>query len=406
MSRLNILRSLLAAGVVACAANAQAVVCPNSQDVDVTLPTNARWEMCWALAPEEGVVLSDGYFTDADGGRRKVFKRLSVAQINVVFDDATAPLNLVTGAGLGGSNLHSLSTQECPGGTLLTGALCQRTESRGYAYKSYAQQKQGYNLVLSSSSTPGASTYIVRWAFGDDGSVAPSIGLSGELPRVSSGAGSNGWPIDAAGSIGVGFTNNYFWRMDFDLGTDAANDAVEELEIVPSSDRRRKTKILTSLASESARPINVDRKRSWRILDTQLTNADGRAISYHLEPLHTAHRYRGSSAALASDAQFTRYNACERFATNNVAANCGSSITDYVNGQSIAAADVVLWYSLSYHHLPRAEDSPAIGVHWDGFIVVPRDWTALNPLAQLELPRERLLALVWPTAAPLVEQES
>ncbi len=383
-----LLRNLLICLVVFLSESAHAVVCPADQDVDVTLPANARWEMCWSTTSEEGVVLSDGYFTDADGSRRKVFKRLSVAQINVVFDDASAPLNLVTDAGLGGSNFRSMTPADCPAGTRLGGVLCQRTETRGYAYKYYAQQRQGHNLVLSSASTPGASTYVVRWAFGDDGSVAPSIGLSGDLPRLASSGSTNGWPIDGSGATGVGFTNNYFWRMDFDLGDDAADDAVEELEILPSADRRRKTKALTALANESARAVSVDLKRSWRILDTRITNADGRAISYHLEPLHTAQRYRGGSTELATDAQFTRYRACERFATQNLAANCGTSISDYVSGESIAAADVVLWYSISYHHLPRAEDSPGMPVHWDGFVVVPRDWTALNPLAFVE-PRYR-----------------
>ena len=344
--------------------------------------------MCWATTNEEGVVLSDGHFTDPSGVRRKVFKSLSVAQINVVFDDGSPSLNLVTGAGLGGANFRTMSDSDCPAGTRLGGVLCQRTEARGYAYKSYGQQKQGYNLVLTSASTPGVSTYIVRWSFGDDGAVAPSIGLSGALPRIVTGSSANGWPVDATSVAGIGFTNNYFWRMDFDLGDDAANDAVEELEIVPSADRRTKTKTLTAIASESARAINEDHKRSWRILDTQIRNSDGRAISYHLEPMHTAQRYRGLSSVLssvlASDAQFTRYNACERFATENPGPNCGASVTDYVSGESLAAADVVLWYSVSYHHLPRAEDSPAIVVHWDGFVVLPRDWSALNPLAYLE----------------------
>jgi len=363
---------------------ANALVCPNDQGIDNTLPTSARWEMCWTMLPEEGIVLSDGYFTDADGLRRKVFKRLSVAQINVVFDDATPSLNLVTGAGLGGTTLRSLAAADCPEGTRHGGSLCERSVSRGYAYKSYGQQRQGYNLVLSSSSTPGVSTYLVRWVFGDDGSVAPSIGLSGQLPRVGAVGEAHGWPIDANGAIGVGFTNNYFWRMDFDLGTDAADDAVEEFEVVATADRRRKTRVLTAFGEEVAREVNEDRKRSWRILDTQITNDDGRAISYHLEPLHTAQRYRGSTGVLATDVQFTRYNACERFATNNFAANCGTSILDYVSGQSLAAADIVMWYSVSYHHLPRAEDRLAVAVHWDGFSVVPRDWTAQNPLAQFD----------------------
>lgn len=365
------------------ATHASAVVCPQSQDIDVTMASNARWEMCWETRAEEGVVLSDGYFTDADGGRRKVFKSLSVSQINVVFDDASTALNLVTGAGLGGANFRAMTAQDCPGGTRLGGVLCQRIEPRGYAYKSYSQQKQGSSVVLSSASTPGASTYLVRWSFGDDGSVAPSIGLSGDLPRVVSGANAFGWPIDGTGSVGVGFTNNYFWRMDFDLGTDAADDAVEELEIIPSADRRRKTKTLTTLSTETARAVNEDLKRSWRILDTQITNADGRAISYHLEPMHTAHRNRAGSGVLETDVQFTRFNACERFSTANSAANCGSDLNQYVDGESTNGADVVMWYSLSYHHLPRGEDTNGVPVHWDGFVVVPRDWTSLNPLALL-----------------------
>ncbi len=379
----TLIKALIILGSSVFAANSNAVVCPLSQDIDVTLASNARWEMCWETRAEEGVVLSDGYFTDADGGRRKVFKSLSVSQINVVFDDASAPLNLVTGAGLGADNFRTMTAQDCPDGTRLGGVLCQRIEARGYAYKSYSQQKQGSSVVLSSASTPGASTYIVRWSFGDDGSVAPAIGLSGDLPRVATGASPYGWPVNSNGAVGVGFTNNYFWRMDFDLGTDDADDAVEELEIVPSADRRRKSKTLTLLGTETARAVNADLKRSWRILDTQITNADGRAISYHLEPMHDAHRSRAGGGVLATDVQFTRYKACERFSSVNTAASCGDDVTQFVNGESTNAADVVMWYSVSYHHLPRVEDSNGVPVHWDGFVVVPRDWTSLNPLALL-----------------------
>ncbi len=363
------------------AVNASAVECPLAQNVDVTLDSNARWEMCWATRAEEGVVLSRGYFTDATGVRRKVFKSLSVAQLNVQFDDGSNSLDLVTTAGLGGDNFRSLIAADCPDGVRLGGVLCQRIEARGYAYKSYGQQRQGSSVVLSSVSTPGASTYLVRWVFSDDGSIAPAIGLSGALPRVVSGAQSYGWPIDANGTIGVGFTNNYFWRMDFDLGDDAADDAVEELEIIPSADRRRKTKTLTLLDTEIARAANEDLKRSWRILDTQLVNADGRAISYHLEPLHTAHRNRSRGGALASDVQFTRYQSCERFSTDNSATDCGNGVEQYVNGESTNGADIVMWYSLSYHHLPRTQDANGVGVRWNGFMVVPRDWSATNPLA-------------------------
>ena len=157
------------------------------------------------------------------------------------------------------------------------------------------------------------------------------------------------------------------------------------MAVVPSSDRRRKTQSRISITSESQRRVDADSKRSWRILDTQISNADGRSISYHLEPLHSAHRNRGNLPALASDIHITKLNACERFSiANPTTGGCGANVADYVDGESLEGADIVLWYGLSYHHLPRSEDEPRLPVHWDGFVVVPRDWTATNPLVGAE----------------------
>ena len=295
---------------------------------------------------------------------------------------------MVTGAGLGGSNQRQQSAIDCPGGTLYGGgALCAQVQGRGYAYKSRSVQVQGFRLGLRASTTIGPHTYLLRWQFADDGSIAPAIGLAGELPVLTAdtAAADNGWPLDAAGTLAIGFTHHYFWRLDFDLGTGPAGDAVEELAVVPSSDRRRKTQSRISITSESQRRVDADSKRSWRILDTQISNADGRSISYHLEPLHSAHRNRGNLPALASDIHITKLNACERFSiANPTTGGCGANVADYVDGESLEGADIVLWYGLSYHHLPRSEDEPRLPVHWDGFVVVPRDWTATNPLVGAE----------------------
>ena len=61
------------------ATSAQALSCPGGQVIDVTLPTNSRWEMCWEQRIEEGVVFSNGHFTPPASIRRMVFKSLSVA---------------------------------------------------------------------------------------------------------------------------------------------------------------------------------------------------------------------------------------------------------------------------------------------------------------------------------------
>ena len=61
---------------------------------------------------------------------------------------------------------------------------------------------------------------------------------------------------------------------------------------------------------------------------------------------------------------------------------CGAEITDFISGQPISPGDIVLWYRINYHHLPKSEDEPAVPIHWDGFTITPRDWTSVNPISR------------------------
>jgi primary-amine oxidase len=46
----------------------------------------------------------------------------------------------------------------------------------------------------------------------------------------------------------------------------------------------------------------------------------------------------------------------------------------------VDGADVVLWYMLSVHHQPRAEDWSAMPVEWCGFKIAPRDFLDGSPV--------------------------
>jgi primary-amine oxidase len=52
-----------------------------------------------------------------------------------------------------------------------------------------------------------------------------------------------------------------------------------------------------------------------------------------------------------------------------------------VNGEPVVNEDVVLWYMMSVHHQPRAEDWPAMPVEWHGFKLMPRDFLDRSPVA-------------------------
>ena len=58
-------------------------------------------------------------------------------------------------------------------------------------------------------------------------------------------------------------------------------------------------------------------------------------------------------------------------------AGCGDELGDFVDGESlVGGADVVIWYEMTFHHIPRDEDEPHMFSHWSGFELVPRDWTS------------------------------
>jgi Cu2+-containing amine oxidase len=49
-------------------------------------------------------------------------------------------------------------------------------------------------------------------------------------------------------------------------------------------------------------------------------------------------------------------------------------LASYADGEDVDGADVVLWYMLSVHHQPKAEDWSAMPVEWCGFKIAPRDF--------------------------------
>jgi len=369
------------------AAPALAGSCTIGSPLSKLFTSGARWELCWSQRAAEGIVLSELYYTPPAGERRKVLHEASLSQIEVHYDDGLATNAYTSNPGLGGDQLLTLSAADCPNGTLLSDGqrnlLCQQARDRGYLYKYYATQRQGEELTLFSVSQLGQMLYIFKWRFLDDGTIEPQIGDGGRLLRRGV-DDSVGWPIAADETIGIGYLTNYWWRLDFDLAGNGANDYVDEFEVTArlnglGNDSGERIISATQLSSESGRTTDPTLKRSWRVRDGAVTNSDGHAISYELEAKQAGYRDPGTvnDPWNQHDLYVTVEHECERLAMQNP--TCGASVADFVNGESTAGADIVLWYRVTAHRLPRAEDVPLLGVQWHGYQLLPRDWTAQNP---------------------------
>lgn len=354
--------------------------------VDQTLANGARWQMCWERRLREGIVLQDVFFTNTAGVTRRVLAEAAVAQIHVPYDDNMARYHDVSDYGLGKDQyINALTQAECPGGQLLNdgtrNVVCRQTlivSSEGVLGSDASVES---SLVLFSVSHVGAYNYIPQWTFYDDGTIEPAMGATGRLQRYGTNV-DHGWSINATSSnhVGVSHLHNYYWKLDFDLGDDGTDDIFEEIDVVTKSDGTRETEI-TQFNIETARRFAPAMHRSWRIKDGAIQNATGAPVSYEIRSLDTGHSDVGPSYEpwTSNDIYLTRVRPCERFASHNPAdipggCNQNGHLASFANGESVTGEDQVVWFGLSFHHIPRDEDEPYMHAHWNRFEIIPRDW--------------------------------
>ncbi len=364
------------------AAGAAGAPCTSEFLVDWTFANGARWQFCWEERAKEGIVLHDiRYQAPGEELLLMVLFQANLAQVHVPYDDNAARFHDLSDYGLGSYFLLDLDPEDCPDGTLLTNngkdVLCQTVAPRGYAYKYGSTQRQGEALTLFSVSQIGEYNYVPSWRFDDDGAITPAIAATGRLQLHSSDP-SFGWPLGTGDSdFGTNHAHNIYWRLDFDLD-DAADDLVEQIDFTTPGASTRPM-VLTPVGTEAALRVHPARLRFWRVLDTTSFNKDNHEISYELQP-QSSHTFRGPSYEpfTLNDVYVTQYNACELYASHNpTGGGCGENVSEFVNGEAVT--DLVLWYGVTFHHVPRDEDEPNMPVHWLEFNLTPRDWTAESP---------------------------
>jgi len=360
--------------------------CAAGNTISKTFSSGAAWDLCWEVRDEEGVVLSDIHYKAKDATRRKVLGEISLSQIQTEYDDGSDDQFLVTDFGLGGNRLQTLNSSMCEGGQLHEEAgrnvLCEVTRANGYIYRYRDDvRRQGSKLEILSASSINSREFILRWSFLENGTIETGVGITGQFTKTTSDS-NNGWTVTSQNKIATSFTDHFFWRLDFDIGSSNSNDVVEQIKSVPSSDRLTKTKQTQTISSELAASFSPANKKFWRIRDQNETNNANQLISYEMVMLNYGQQSKGNSASawLKNDVYITTYKACERFAVKNPTVNCTSDVSQFVNSENTNAKDIVVWYRLVHHTLPRDEDFSPAAVQWSNFILLPRDWTSTNKL--------------------------
>jgi hypothetical protein len=358
--------------------------CSDQFYIEATLPNESKWDLCWEHRQREGIVYHHVFYTPKNGSRSQVLYNASIAQIHVPYDDNGARYHDVTDYGIGSGNMQALTSSECPNGTLKKfngkNVVCQQIEKGHIAHHADSGEKHGNALSLFSISKIGAYHYIPQWRFYDDGTIQPSMGATGALQRFASGVANIGWQINS-NRTGIAHLHNFFWRLDFDLGSSGTDDYIEEFNFPLSSGKRVRS--VTKFTTEKAREVNPATLRSWRVVDGSAVNSNGHKRSYEILLDESGHKDKGPSNEPYTHNDFlvTKADDCEKFASHNPTTNnCKKNLAQFVNGESLSGKDIIVWVGLTFYHMPRVEDAPHMDAHWNHFNIVPRDWHANNPL--------------------------
>ncbi|MET8153242.1 primary-amine oxidase [Actinoplanes sp. NPDC049668] len=391
---------ILAGGLVAAPPAPAAARCAAATTVRETLPNGTTWQLCWRMHRQTGLVLEDVRISSRHHPEPvRVLRSMTLAQLNVPYDSGVIEYNDITDYGFGGDYLQTLGGEDCAGGSARVGSdggaeprrrkvLCVSAEASGPAYrlrnerepaKPYAEQ--GHDLVLRAVSKVDSYEYVTEYRLHDDGEISARLGATGDLSPQGYGSADDGWPVGKrARDFATSHFHSAFWRVDFDLAG-RGGERVEQYDTKVSGRGKKVATLRTSrkvIAREGS--FSKANRRWWRVVSRTARNADGHLRSYEL--VTAASEVYEAHPETRPDVTFTEHHGCERYAMDNTDPQCAGrrSILDYARNAE-TMTDPVMWVRVGFHHVPRDEDQSPMPVHWQGFDLVPRDFTEINRLA-------------------------
>ena len=343
------------------------------------------WVFDWSIHPRNGLVIENVSFQG-----RSVLKYAGLAEIFVPYNRGE-PRPEDFGGGIGPRLIELFPGKDCvpaatsclafnaQGNTEGRRVVMMHEEATGLSYVGNLGRAYGKNLVLWCAYNLSGYHYISKWNFREDGTLTPEIGLTGPLQHLGKGSSSEyGSQVGKDKLFAPSHVHNIYYCLDFDIDG-ADGNVVEEFNFQKDKPGSLSgTHRWTPIRKESARPGSAEHFRSWRVVNPKSKNALGLPRSYELIPSGNG-IFRGSSAETFAQAELwvTRYHANEYPVEKRP---LRTALPTYHNGESVEGQDVVVWYVLHVHHLPRTEDWPAMPVEWAGFMLKPRDFLDSSPV--------------------------
>jgi len=386
-----------------------------------------KWRLRLGFHTREGLVLHGVGYEDADG-LRPILHRASFAEMVVPYADPDrsyqSPLDIgefnigtMTNSLLLGCDCLGLIryfdvAYAAPDGTAVRVAngICLHEEDAGMLWKhtdfrtGQVEVRRSRRLVISSVVTVGNYDYGFFWYLYQDGTIAAEIKATGIVATKAFAEGEE--PVyGTLVAPNLGATNHqhiFCARLDFDI--DGQQNTVVEVESVaeprgpenPHGNAWKTVERPLRRETEAKRDVDATRARTWLVSNPNRRNLVGRPVAYRLVPGENTVPFCGPDSFQRDRARFidhhvwvTPYSASERYPAGDYPYQHpgGAGIAEWTaQNRSIDNTDLVVWYTMNHHHVPRPEDWPVMPVARIGFELKPVGFFDRNPALDVPPP--------------------
>ena len=259
-------------------------------------------------------------------------------------------------------------------------------------------------MVVRAVPTVGNYDYVVDWVFNQKGEIRIDVGATGidEVKGVrartmqdpTAVADTAHGTLVAPNLVATWHDHYLSFRLDFDIDG-ARNSFLREHLVAKQAEAgnpRRSFWVVEPIPmpKEGAiRPMHTGGPEQWRVINPTARNGLGQNPGYEIMAGHSATSLLDPKDWPQQRASFTdatmwvsAYDPDQLFAAGAFPnqSHGGDGLPDYVKpGRSIQNTDLVVWYTLGFHHVTRPEDWPILPTKWHGFMLRPFSFFDRSP---------------------------
>lgn len=387
-----------------------------------------NWSFRYRMDPRSGLVLSLVRFADR-GRERLILYRGSLAEMFVPYMDPDAAWSFrsfldVGEWGFGPLSLPLRPGSDCPADALFLdatladaagkpserrGVICLFERNTAAPLWRHAEIVNGdyhgrpaVELVMRTIPTLGDYDYVIDWVLTEAGEIRIDVGATGidlvKGVRARTMAEATARRDTAYGTLVapnlVGVNHDHFLSFRLDLDIDGERNTLVRRRLMPQrlagGGRRSLWRVVDApVAVEGRLAAGGDGGATvWRIENPNVTNGLGQHPAYVLEGetatslLATDDFPQRRAAFSAAPLWVTRYDRRELYAAGQYPnqSHGGDGLSAYAaRRRGVANADIVLWCTLGFHHVPRPEDWPVMTTAWHSLLLSPDGFFDRNP---------------------------